>query len=92
MKNIGQIDRKVREGEKIQITGKCFLSPEINFFFLNVFYLPELTSRKSVTIQCARWTEKISFFGNAQPKSNARAHLKQRTKTRYYFDLYGYIL
>ena len=33
MKNIGQIYRKVREGEEINITGKCFLSPEINFFF-----------------------------------------------------------
>ena len=40
MKNIGQIYRKVREGEEIKI-----ISPEINFFFLMFFYLPELTFR-----------------------------------------------
>ena len=49
-----------------------FLSPEIDCFF-----------QKSATIQCARWAEKkthISFFGNALPKSNVRAHLRQRQK------------
>ena len=46
-----------------------FLSIERNVFF------------KSATIQCARWSEKNTFFfGNALPKSNARAHLKQRKK------------
>ena len=46
------------------------------------FYLPKLPvfSQKSATIQCARWVEKKHMFfgGNALPKSNARAHLKQR--------------
>ena len=47
-----------------------FLSPEINCFF-----------RKWAAIQCARWAEKNTcFFGNALPKSNAHAHLKQRKK------------
>ena len=37
--------------------------------------------RESATIQCERWAEKTLFFsGNTLPKSNARAHLKQRKK------------
>ena len=47
-----------------------FLSPEINRFF-----------RKLATIQCACLAEKTYVFsGDARPKSNARAHLKQRKK------------
>ena len=62
---------------------KVFLFPEMNLFFFGMFfYLPKLNVffRKSATIQCARWAEK-THFGNALPKSNARAHLKQRKKT-----------
>ena len=44
------------------------LSKKFNVFF-----------RKSATIQCACCAEKNTcFFGNAQPKSNAHAHLKQK--------------
>ena len=54
------------------------------FFFRNVFFIHRNQMgffRKSATIQCARWAEKTHvFFGNARPKSNARAHLKQRKK------------
>ena len=41
------------------------------------FYFPKLTVflRKLATIQCAPWDV---FFFNARPKSNARAHLKER--------------
>ena len=53
-----------------------------NHSWKNVFfYLQKLNVifRKSATIQCARWTEiNACFFGNARPKSNARAPLKQR--------------
>ena len=61
-----------------------FLFPEMKLFFSECFcYLPKLTGffRKSAKIQCARWAEKNTcFFGNARPKSNARAHIKQREK------------
>ena len=50
--------------------------------FRNVFYLPKknVFSQKSSTIKFARLAEKnhMFVFGNALPKSNARAHLKQR--------------
>ena len=43
------------------IAGKKFF---ITFFFGMFFYLPKLTgfSRKSATIQCARWAEKNTCF------------------------------
>ena len=48
------------------------------------FYLPILTGffRKAAIIYNARDGQKTKhmFFGNARPKSNARAHLKQRKK------------
>ena len=52
--------------------GMFFLSTKIKCFFFE--------NRQK--IQCARWAEKTHvFFGNARPKSNARAHIKQRKKT-----------
>ena len=59
---------------------KYIWSYEKNLFFLRMFfYLPKLTVffRKSAAIQYAH----MFFFGNALPKSNARAHLKQRKNT-----------
>ena len=60
-----------------------FISRNELVFFEMFFYPPKLTvfSLKSATIQCARWAEKTHVFVvNALPKSNARAHLKQRKK------------
>ena len=49
-----------------------FLSMKIEWFFSKI-------GKNSMV----RWAEKkhMFFFGNARPKSNARAHLKQRKKT-----------
>ena len=56
---------------------KYFLSLEMNLFFTNFFfpkigniYLMRALGRKKTMV----------FFGNARPKSNARAYLKQRKK------------
>ena len=48
-----------------------FLSPEIDCFFPKIGnnLMPALGRKKH-----------MFFFGNARPKSNARAHLKQRKK------------
>ena len=51
-----------------------FLSPEINLFFRNVFYLPKLFvffGNRQQSNACA---------GNVRPKSNARAHLYKTEK------------
>ena len=62
--------KKVNEGDeknkqkKTQLEKRVFLSSEINLFFSECFFSQEI----------------IVFFGNALPKSNARAHLKQRKK------------
>ena len=48
------------------------------------FYLPKLTvfSENRQQSNARAWQKKTRFyFGNARPKSNARAHLKQRKKT-----------
>ena len=47
-----------------------FLSPEIDCFFPKIGNNP----------MRALGRKKHVFFGNARPKSNARAHLKQRKK------------
>ena len=51
---------------------KCFfLSPEIDYLFSKIGNnLMRALGRKKTHV----------FFGNARPKSNARAHLKQRKK------------
>ena len=62
-KNIEPIFGKVNESDQIRT------NIEINWGFL----------RKAVTSQCARWAgQKHMFFGNALPKSNVRARLKQK--------------
>ena len=57
---------------------------KLNCFFPECFFIHQnkmFFFRKSATIQCARWAEKNhAFFGNVRPKSNLRAHLKQRKK------------
>ena len=50
---------------------ECFLSPEINCFFLG--------NRQQSNARAGQKKPHV-FFGNARPKSNARAHLKQRKK------------
>ena len=77
--------RATKNTSKKNIAGKKFLFPEMNLFFFGIFFL-------STKIKC--FFSKIGnnsmralgrkktcfFFGNARPKSNARAHLKQRKK------------
>ena len=50
--------------------GMFFYLPKLNVFFLKI--------GKNSMRALAR--KKTCFFGNARPKSNARAHLKQRKK------------
>ena len=49
-----------------------FLSPEIDHFF------PEIGNN---LMRALGRKKHMFFFGNARPKSNAHAHLKQRKKT-----------
>ena len=77
--------RATEKTSKKNIAGKIFvISRNELVFFLMFFLFSEIDSffRKSATIECVRWAEKIHvFFGSARPKCNARAHLKQRKKT-----------
>ena len=60
-----------------------YLSKWNCFFFGMFFYLPKLTgffSEIGKNLMRALGRKKHVFFGNARPKSNARAHLKQRKK------------
>ena len=57
----------------------------MNLFFFGMFLLSTKIKwffSKIGNNQMRAWAEKNSmfFFGNARPKSNARAHLKQRKK------------
>ena len=56
-----------------------FLSPEINWFFSEIGNNPMRALARKKT---------HAFFGNALPKSNARAHLKQRKNTVAYRTLH----
>ena len=56
------------QNNKQKTFSECFLSPEINWFFL-ISNNPKMRALGKKTHM---------FFGNARPKSNARAHLKQR--------------
>ena len=62
---------------------KSFLFPEINLFFLTIFLTTEIDfffeNRQQFNARAGQ--KKHGFFGNARPKSNALAHLKQRKKT-----------
>ena len=49
---------------------ECFLSPEINSFFVN----------RQQSISRAGQKKTHVFFSNARPKCNGRAHLKHRKK------------
>ena len=51
--------------------GMFFLSPEINCFFGNRQQSDARAGQKKTHV----------FFGNALPKSDARAHLKQKIET-----------
>ena len=82
-KNIEPIFEKVNEGDQIKKTldtflekvmracffWNVFLSPDFFFFFGNQQQYNARAGQKKTTYFC---------FGNALPKSNARAHLKQR--------------
>ena len=67
---------------KKNIAEKHFLSFEINLFFFGMFFYPTkltfffLNWQQSYVRNGQRKTH--CFFGNAQPKSKARAHLKQK--------------
>ena len=55
----------------------------LEWFFLGMFfYLPKLTIFLEIgnSLMRALGRKNTCFFGNARPKSNARAHLKQRKK------------
>ena len=65
---------------------KVLLFPEINLFFFGMSFLSNQIKKKLVKIgnnsMHALDRKKTDvFFGNEQPKSNARAHLKQSKKT-----------
>ena len=63
-----------------------FLFPEIIFFLRNVFLYPEINcffGNRQQSNARARQKKNMFFFGNARPKSNARAHVKQRKKGLY---------
>ena len=55
------------------------------FFFKMFFYLLKLTvffgNRQQSHARAGQKKNTCFFWGNARPKSNVRAHLKQRKKT-----------
>ena len=78
--------RATKKKAKKNIAGKMFfLSPEMNSFFSDCFfYLPKFPFFLAISNNSMRALGRkkhMFFFGNARPKSNARAHLNQRQKT-----------
>ena len=69
---------------KKNIAGKIFfISRNKLVFFRKVFFISQITCFGNQQQSNARAGQKKTCFcfGNAQPKSNARAHLKHRKKT-----------
>ena len=75
-KNIEPIFGKVSEGDEKNLCffQNNFLSPKIECFYSEIGSNPMLA---------LGWKKHMVFFSNALPKSNARAHLKQRKKTQW---------
>ena len=76
LKKNNEGDEKNKQNENI--AGKMFFIIFRNKlgFFRNVFYLFYFGNRQQFNARAGQ--KKHVFFGNARPKSNARAHLKQR--------------
>ena len=76
----------MKKTSKKNIAGIIFFISrnKLGFFSECFFYLPKLTVFLKIGNNLMRALgrkETHVFFGNARPKSNARAHLKQRKKT-----------
>ena len=73
-----------KKTSKINIAGEMFLTLEINLFFSECFLSPEincffLRNRQQSNAHSGQ-NKNTCFVCNAPPKSNARAQLKQRKK------------
>ena len=82
--------RATKKNKQKKIAGKIFyyLLKKICFFYRKFgmfFYLPKLTgffsNQQHSDARAGQKKTHVLFLGNALPKSNARAHLKQRKKT-----------
>ena len=66
-----------KQAQKKHSWKKVFLFPEMKLFFFRMFF----ENRQQFNARAGqKKNTHVFFFGNAQPKSIARAHLKQRKK------------